>query len=247
MRNDDRLLNLRPGALVLESRDVAIRRARELVAKYVPKDADLIGELIAERAQLQGLEQIYMAENVRVRGGKARIGELERQLAKITGQQPQLSDDKTVGDWLHPSIRTLPLLGTTYADLYRRARVQQVIFETLTKQYELVKVEEAEDMPSVSVLDRAEVSGRKTGPARGAWIVVAGAFCFVLGGLVVLVESYWSRMADTHPAKIFNSDVRARIHTDKFWGCRLLSFGLTMAASAWLRLRFGRAVPNYQH
>jgi AbrB family looped-hinge helix DNA binding protein len=37
------------GALVLEPREVAIRRARELVAKHVPKDADLIGELIAER------------------------------------------------------------------------------------------------------------------------------------------------------------------------------------------------------
>jgi AbrB family looped-hinge helix DNA binding protein len=37
------------GALVLEPRDVAIRRARQLVAKYVPKDANLIDELIAER------------------------------------------------------------------------------------------------------------------------------------------------------------------------------------------------------
>ncbi len=37
------------GALVLEPRDVAIRRARQLVAKYIPKDADLIGELIVER------------------------------------------------------------------------------------------------------------------------------------------------------------------------------------------------------
>jgi AbrB family looped-hinge helix DNA binding protein len=37
------------GALVLEPRDVAIRRARRLVAKYVPKDTNLIGELIAER------------------------------------------------------------------------------------------------------------------------------------------------------------------------------------------------------
>ncbi len=37
------------GALVLEPREVAIRRARKLVAKYVPKDADIIGELIAER------------------------------------------------------------------------------------------------------------------------------------------------------------------------------------------------------
>ena len=41
-----RLVN---GALVLEPRDVAIRRARQLVAKYVPKDADLVAELIAER------------------------------------------------------------------------------------------------------------------------------------------------------------------------------------------------------
>ena len=107
--------------------------------------AGLQGEMIAAQSQLEGLRQIYTDNNVRVRSLKARVAELRAQLDKVGGRQDVFSDvvnpdagnsdaAKTKDDSLYPSIRKLPLLGVTYADLYRRSKVQEAVFETLTQE-----------------------------------------------------------------------------------------------------------------
>ena len=48
--------------------------------------ADLEGQLIAAETQLQGLQQIYTPENVRIRSLQARIDEYRRQLQKMGGK-----------------------------------------------------------------------------------------------------------------------------------------------------------------
>jgi AbrB family looped-hinge helix DNA binding protein len=44
------------GTVVLEPIEAAIRRAQEMVRKYVPDDVDLVAELIAERRAAAELE-----------------------------------------------------------------------------------------------------------------------------------------------------------------------------------------------
>ena len=54
----------------------------------------------------------------------------------------------------------------TYADLYRQTKIQETVYELLTQQYELAKVEEAKEIPTVKVLDAAIVPTKKTFPPR---------------------------------------------------------------------------------
>ena len=95
---------------------------------------------------------MYSDDNVRVREARARIDELQSQLRKMgsIGGIADGADHKA--DQLYPSIRELPILGVTYSDLYRQMAMQESIYETLTKQYELAKVEEAKEIPTVKVL-----------------------------------------------------------------------------------------------
>jgi uncharacterized protein involved in exopolysaccharide biosynthesis len=67
---------------------------------------------------------------------------------------------------MFPSLRKLPLLGVTLADLYRRTKAQEAVIETLTREYELTKVQEAKDIPKVEVLDVANPPDRNG--SRGA-------------------------------------------------------------------------------
>src|SRR5436190_20881851 len=103
--------------------------------------ATLQGELIAAQSELQGLRQIYTNNNVRVRSVQARIDELKNQLEKIGGKGDETGTSSQASDSIYPSIRKLPLLAVPYADLYRRTKVQEAVFETLTKDYELAKVQ----------------------------------------------------------------------------------------------------------
>lgn len=54
---DDLVMRLEDGELRLRSRDAAIRRAQEIVRKYVPDGVSLADELIAERREEAAREQ----------------------------------------------------------------------------------------------------------------------------------------------------------------------------------------------
>jgi len=127
--------------------------------------AALQGHLIAAESELKGLSEIYTPNNVRVRAVEARVGELRHQLEK-PGGNADAGHARDAGDEpsAYPSIRELPLLGVTYADLLRQTRIQETVYETLTQQYELAKVEEAKETPSVKVLDSASVPEIKIYP-----------------------------------------------------------------------------------
>src|SRR5713226_3842850 len=124
------------------SRNTAID-IKEQGKAMVEAAATLQGQLIAAESELQGLKQMYTDNNVRVRSVKARVSELQHQLEKLggKGEDPLAPSGQQVAS-LYPSIRKLPLLGVAYADLYRRTRVQEAVFESLTKEYEMAKVQE---------------------------------------------------------------------------------------------------------
>jgi hypothetical protein len=66
----------------------------------------------------------------------------------------------------YPSIRKLPLPRVQWADLYRRIRIQEIVYEVLTQQYEAAKIQEAKGIPTLRVLDRAAVPEKKSFPPR---------------------------------------------------------------------------------
>lgn len=150
--------------------------------------AKLDGELVAAEAELSGLRQIYGPENSRVRSSEGKIAALRHELQALEGNTSAKTD--------YPSIRNLPVIGLRYGDLYRNVRIQEAVYESLTKQYEMAKVEEARDIPSVRVLDEAEVPETKSGPKR-ALIVLLG---FLLGAFMaagaVAVSYLWESASD---------------------------------------------------
>lgn len=164
--------------------------------------AGLEGQKIAAETELEGLRQIYADNNVRVRETQARINELERQLQKLGGKSGDgAADGKGAHESLYPSITKLPLLGVTYADLYREMRVKEVVFETLTQQYELAKVEEAKQIPSIRVLDAPEIPERKSFPHR-LWTMLGGmALCSLFATVWVLGSERWTKLDPHDPGK----------------------------------------------
>jgi capsule polysaccharide export protein KpsE/RkpR len=151
--------------------------------------ATVQGQYIAAQSELEGLKQIYTDNNVRVRSVKARIAELKRQLEKLGGKGEEASEASgKTADYLYPSIRKLPLLGVTYADLYRRTRVQETVYEVLTQEYELAKVQEAKEIPIVKVVDPADIPENKSFPPR-LLVGISSMFLAFIGGIVFLVGS----------------------------------------------------------
>jgi len=176
------------------------------------------GELIASETELQGLKQIYTAENVRVRTVQARVDELRRQLRRIGGKagtaaSTESSDDASV----YPTIRELPLLGVSYADLLRRTKVEEVVFATLTQEYEQAKVNEAKELPSEKVLDPPEVPEKKSFPPRLLMTVLGGLGGLAVGIAFVLGQSRWQETDPHSPGKTLAREVVCDVRNQLTW------------------------------
>jgi len=198
--------------------------------------ATLQGQMIAAESELKGLEEIYSSNNVRVRAVQARISELQRQLQKLGGNETAGANQPKSPDSLYPSIRELPILGVTWSDLYRRTRIQETVYETLTQQYELAKVQEAKETPSVKVLDAARVPERKSFPPRTV-IVCATALAF-LGASVfgLMARTQWNEADAMDPTKLFAQEVFQTVNRRMPWSTPKGSGPQAMAHRGWRRL-----------
>ena len=173
--------------------------------------AILEGQLIAAQTELQGLRQVYTDQNIRVRTTQARIDELRHQLMKMGGKGETDTVSSAKDSELYPSIRKLPVLGVTYADLYRKMKVEETVFQTLTQQYEIAKVQEAKEIPSVKVLDPPEIPEKKSFPPRILLTVAGALLALSVGSCWVLANDHWANIDPQDPGKVLVLDMIASI------------------------------------
>lgn len=190
---------------------------KEQGAAMVMAAAQLQGEKIAAESQLRGLEQIYGDQNVRVRSARARIAELQSQLSKMAGSDDEISDSSHS---LYPPIRQLPKLGVPYMDLLREVKTQEAVYEVLVKQYELAKVEEAKEVPSVRVLYHPRVPEKKSFPPRTLIILGSTLLSLILGVVFIAGSERWKRQEETDPLKMLAGEVRTDLQRIRRQGIR---------------------------
>lgn len=199
---------------------------KEQTRAMVESAAVLQGQMMAAQSELQSLEQVYTENNVRVRALRARANELKRQLEQLGGTDSSLVADATSSTELYPSIRKLPLLGVQWADLYRHMKVQETVYDLLTQQYELARIQEAKEIPTVNVIDPANLPEKKAYPPRLLMIVALTTLSLAVTAIIVIGSARWQEMDPRDPKKRFAGRVWQR--------------GLDWRQETAVRLRFGR-------
>jgi uncharacterized protein involved in exopolysaccharide biosynthesis len=196
--------------------------------------AVLQGQLIAARSEAEGLSQIYTDSNVRLRSARARVAEIQRQLVKMGGDNASFgsgvtgppsnpasvpkdlnSKDLDPAD-IYPAIRELPLLGVRWADLYLQSKIQEKVYELLTAQYEISKIQEAKETPSVQVFDIADVPEKKSGPPRLLIMSLGAVLSFGIAVGWILGAEAWRGMDSHDPRKQFAKEVGGEIRVAAF-------------------------------
>lgn len=171
--------------------------------------AKLQGELIAAKADLSGLQSIYAPQNERVRAAEARVAELTDALRKMGGIGHSGADSDNIANQLYPSLRELPLMGSEYMDLSRRVEILESVYEILTKDYELAKVEEAREIPTVKVIDPPELAERRSYPRRTMIVAIGLTITFLISATWIYVKAAWDGLNGTDPRRILICEIAA--------------------------------------
>lgn len=155
-------------------------------------------EIVASRTELAELRIKYTEDNPQIRVLRARIAELQNQMQKESSAGAKNGEEADAGQ-TYPSIRQLPDLGMKYGALYQQLVMQKTLYETLTKQYEFAKIEEAKEIPSLRILDEPDLPETKYAPRRIVILATSTFLAFFLSLLAVALRSYWTITNKRHP------------------------------------------------
>jgi len=175
--------------------------------------ANLAGQMIAAQAELEGVRQVYTDNNPRVRALNARVAELRKELDKLGGTKTELGEKAGAGEQgssgapASLSLGSLPLVGVKYGDFYRQAKMQETVYELLTEQYEMAKVQEAKETLSVRVLDPASVRERRSAPHRLLMISLGTLLALGVATVWMFAALFWHEFDSRDPRKIFVREV----------------------------------------
>lgn len=189
---------------------------KEQTHAMVDAAAKLQAEMIVGQSELASLKQIYGDDNVRVRAAQARIADLRGELTKMSGSsaEPSAESEKSgAGNAsLYPSLRQIPRLAVPYANLYREVRIQETVYELLSQQYEMSRIEEAKDTPVVSVLDQPQVAEKKSFPPRLLMMLLLTAFFVGVTAVALLLRNTWEKVDAGDPRKVLAQQIAASLH-----------------------------------
>lgn len=205
---------------------------KEQTRATVDAAAKLQAQVIVEETELDSLLQIYGDQNVRVRAARARISGLKNQLHALGGSSEPLQADGTISadnanplsriGAEYPPLRQLPRLAVPYADIYRHVRVQEAVYEMLTQQYELARIQEAKDVPVIRVIDAPGIPEKKSFPPRTVLILVLTAMTALVTAGVIIGRYRWREISPVDERRILGAEIAEELHGDFL---RLLSWG----------------------
>jgi len=152
--------------------------------------AQLRGELASKEVELGVLLSSQTDQNPQVIALREGIAQVKEQIARLE----RSPEGKKVSDDIFISTSDVPELGVQYARLLREFKVQETLYELLTKQYEVAKINEAKNTSTIQVLDSAIVSDKKSKPRR-SMIVLAVTFVMGFCSLIfAFIREYGQRM-----------------------------------------------------
>lgn len=129
------------------------------------------GDLMAKEIELQTMLSFATPTHPRVELLQSEITGLKGQLRELTeGKKKQFPAEPK--DIFIPTAE-MPDLGLQYTRLLRDAKIQETLYGLLTQQYEMARIQEARDSPTVQILDVAKVPEKKARPKRALIVLLS--------------------------------------------------------------------------
>lgn len=152
----------------------------------------LKGHLMAKEVELQTLLSYATPSNPMAEILKTEVDELKKRLKEL--EEGNNIQGKSSSKNIFIPTNEIPALSLQYVRLLRDAKVQQTLFELLTQQYEIAKIQEAKDTPTIQVLDVAKVPEQRSKPSRGSIVLLSVIVASILSVFMAFFMEYIERI-----------------------------------------------------
>ncbi|MCL2660641.1 MAG: Wzz/FepE/Etk N-terminal domain-containing protein [Acidobacteriaceae bacterium] len=150
--------------------------------------ANMRAEIASKEVELQAMETFATSQNPDRQRAEQQLEGLRGQLAKLEQQQNSGNGDIAV------PTSEVPNVSLEYVRRLRDVRYQEALFDTLARQFEIAKLDEAKNAALIQVVDYAGVPDRRSSPRRLLIVVVATVLFFLIGVFWSLFSAGWGRL-----------------------------------------------------
>ena len=158
----------------------------------------LRSQISAREVELEALRTSATDQNPEVITLQSQIAALRTQLADFEKGHPQAAP--TEGNVLTPTSE-VPAASLEYLRRLRDVRYQETLFEFMTRQYEMARVDEAKQGQMIQVVDPALIPDRRSWPPRTLLTLLAFFLTAMAASFwVILQGAYNSRMENPQDA-----------------------------------------------
>lgn len=155
--------------------------------------SNLRAQVTAAEVKLQSMGSFATPQNPDYQKLQQNLTSLRAQLVKAERNGVQGR-----GDIMVPTGK-LPETGLEYIRKMRDLKYQETLFELLSKQFEIAKIDEAKEAALIQVVDKALVPEQKSKPKRALIVILATLMAFFLSVLLAFVREA-SERASLDPA-----------------------------------------------
>lgn len=161
----------------------------------IENTAQFIAQLMSLKIELGVLKQNYSSSYQSVKDIEIKIQEIEKILDGVnTGKQTSVNVNNIDDIGVFLPLDAVPELGLEYARLFRQLKIQEILFELLTQQFEQSKIKEKENTPTIQVLQYAEPPDYKSKPKKGYIVLLSVFFAFGFSVFLIFVFTYFERI-----------------------------------------------------
>lgn len=161
----------------------------------IKSSADLRAQIASKEVALSAMQTFATGSNPEYMRARQELVGLREQLKKMESGLNQGSGDLLVGSG------RIPEAGLEYVRRVRDVKYAETIFELMSKQFEIAKLDEAKDSSIIQVLDVAIVPDKKSKPNRGVIVVSTILFVGILTMFWILASEFLRKMKE-NPAQL---------------------------------------------
>ncbi|CAN1534106.1 KpsE Capsule polysaccharide export protein [Methylophilaceae bacterium] len=151
--------------------------------------SSLRAQVTAAEVKLQSMGSFATPQNPDYQKLQQNLTSLRAQLVKAERNGVQGR-----GDIMVPTGK-LPETGLEYLRKMRDLKYQETLFEILSKQLEIAKIDEAKEAPLIQVVDKALVPEEKSKPKRSLIVILATLVAFFIAVLLVFLREAFEQVS----------------------------------------------------
>lgn len=177
---------------------------------------EAIADLQSERTKVEiakGILSDYANPNqIQMKTLNAKLREIRHRLDRLENGDSLKTAEPSRNPGVLLPLSRIPSLGLQLADLTRDVMIQEQVYQFLASQLEEARIQEARDLQTVQILDRAVPPIKKVRPKRGLIVILTTCLALLIAvSLSIAAEGFLAYTAKhrSHTSSVASREFRA--------------------------------------